>query len=727
MASKPKRTLSRTTSETSLSPSVRAQKHTGRFQGRGPAAAINSNASVVRKPKSLAGAAQHDAFLRDGAWKTVEIDDDNPTSPPEPSPSGMKTAFTGLSAYETTDDEVSDIELVRIAKQSFRKRDVTKPSFDDHSLHKNAGAGSRSGQRRHSIGDNDVTSQLDAAVTLLEERERELKLAAEIGQILLARNERLQSQNAGSLEVQERLVSANSTITELQKQQEESDNRVKKAESENRTLNNRCSMLRRQVDEFEEMNVKLMEDKATIEQELERQKTDAVDWKSKNNQLKGQVDTLTAEVSQLSKSKSDLHAQYKKLKLENDQTKARLSAAQSELGHLHEQLKLPNRRQDAPSEDLDLEVKLREAQVEIERLEEALEEKDRLSSMCDALSTANTNINSEQEEAKALLDESKREVVRLKEENERLEETLVQGEKLMELATFMLNPRGVDDSLLQPDEWVNSTTSFTSTVSDQSGTYDSSFSFTEGEPASPSLTRKMTEERQLRFADRMAAIIDSLREKGANGNASDLDNIIRETFVLRKSLNESSIEKLNPLHKDKNIQSLLMLSNKKLDDIIAKAEMLSKIETYKENAEATESALACELLDLLMENAGLRKRLNDYSEAILMKTWDKVEKFKEDYQKSRSTVPSGGQSGPGKKSPANGTNAAKEILSAKGMLRRLEAWRSRAMTMKKGSKDDKKGDAAAKIRRTHRSGSQSASSTPKSARVMRSSSSSHLK
>eukprot|EP00004_Rigifila_ramosa_P024874 TRINITY_DN7311_c0_g1_i3.p1 TRINITY_DN7311_c0_g1~~TRINITY_DN7311_c0_g1_i3.p1 ORF type:complete len:1642 (-),score=466.43 TRINITY_DN7311_c0_g1_i3:61-4626(-) len=91
----------------------------------------------------------------------------------------------------------------------------------------------------------------------------------------------------------------------------------------------------------------------------------------------------------------------------------------------------------------------------------------------------------------------------------------------------------------------------------------------------------------------------------------------RVILDLWSDLQQTTLEKMNRAHNNLvGFAELVFLSNKRIDEIVDEARKLSGAgQVTGENKE---------LLDLLLEQAKLRKTLNDYSEEILRQTLDKI-------------------------------------------------------------------------------------------------------
>eukprot|EP00824_Muranothrix_gubernata_P017751 TRINITY_DN3622_c0_g1_i2.p1 TRINITY_DN3622_c0_g1~~TRINITY_DN3622_c0_g1_i2.p1 ORF type:complete len:612 (-),score=97.49 TRINITY_DN3622_c0_g1_i2:39-1601(-) len=99
---------------------------------------------------------------------------------------------------------------------------------------------------------------------------------------------------------------------------------------------------------------------------------------------------------------------------------------------------------------------------------------------------------------------------------------------------------------------------------------------------------------------------------------------------LGERLRDTSIEKLNPVYREStSAQSLLKISNALIDQILAEAERLTKQDS---------ADVQVELAQLLIDNARMRKRLNDYTEGILERTFEKLETYSREHARPDSKL-----------------------------------------------------------------------------------------
>ena len=79
------------------------------------------------------------------------------------------------------------------------------------------------------------------------------------------------------------------------------------------------------------------------------------------------------------------------------------------------------------------------------------------------------------------------------------------------------------------------------------------------------------------------------------------------------------------------MKDLLKLSNEQIDGIAAQLKQLSS----KSVSRADGGELTSLLYDLLMDSASCRKRLNDYTEGLLVQTAQKLDHFKAAFHAAR--------------------------------------------------------------------------------------------
>ena len=124
---------------------------------------------------------------------------------------------------------------------------------------------------------------------------------------------------------------------------------------------------------------------------------------------------------------------------------------------------------------------------------------------------------------------------------------------------------------------------------------------------------------------------------GGGGGGPGLDSnavaFLRSVSALWKKLEASSIERLNVGAQEAlGVKDLLRLSNEQIDSIAGELKRLSASSAHARNDSGELSTL---LYDLLMDAASCRKRLNDYTEGLLVQTAHKMESFKAAYEASK--------------------------------------------------------------------------------------------
>ena len=105
---------------------------------------------------------------------------------------------------------------------------------------------------------------------------------------------------------------------------------------------------------------------------------------------------------------------------------------------------------------------------------------------------------------------------------------------------------------------------------------------------------------------------------------------MRNVSGLWKKLEASSIEKINVGQQEAlGVKDLLKLSNEQIETIAQEIKRTAK------SAGGLNSELTSLLYDLILDAASLRKRLNDYTEGLLVQTAQKLDVFRAAYQASR--------------------------------------------------------------------------------------------
>ena len=121
---------------------------------------------------------------------------------------------------------------------------------------------------------------------------------------------------------------------------------------------------------------------------------------------------------------------------------------------------------------------------------------------------------------------------------------------------------------------------------------------------------------------------------GGGGGGGGLDagtiTFMRGVSGLWKKLEASSIEKLNVGQQEAlGVKDLLKLSNEQIDQIAAELKRIAS------HAKRDGSEMSTLLYDLLMDSASCRKRLNDYTEGLLVQTAQRLDVFAAAYKQSR--------------------------------------------------------------------------------------------
>jgi len=123
---------------------------------------------------------------------------------------------------------------------------------------------------------------------------------------------------------------------------------------------------------------------------------------------------------------------------------------------------------------------------------------------------------------------------------------------------------------------------------------------------------------------------------GGVGMDSSTVSFVRTVTGLWKRLEASSIEKLNVvrLGDGLGVKELLKLSNEQIDAVAAELKRTSSTK----RVEALDGEVSGLLYDLLMDSCSGRKRLNDYTEGLLVQTAQKLDVFKAAFQATRSNA-----------------------------------------------------------------------------------------
>ena len=104
---------------------------------------------------------------------------------------------------------------------------------------------------------------------------------------------------------------------------------------------------------------------------------------------------------------------------------------------------------------------------------------------------------------------------------------------------------------------------------------------------------------------------------------------VRGVSALWKKLEASSIEKINVGQQEAlGVRDLLKLSNEQVDQIAVE---LKRIAAQAKNG----GEVSTLLYDLMMDSASCRKRLNDYTEGLLVQTAQRLDVFAAAFKQSR--------------------------------------------------------------------------------------------
>ena len=101
--------------------------------------------------------------------------------------------------------------------------------------------------------------------------------------------------------------------------------------------------------------------------------------------------------------------------------------------------------------------------------------------------------------------------------------------------------------------------------------------------------------------------------------------------MLWKRLESSSIEKVNVGQQEAlGVKDLIKLSNEQIDTVTTE---VRRAASKKRDGEPSD--VASLVLELMLDNSACRKRLNDYTEGLLVQTAHKMESFKAAYEASK--------------------------------------------------------------------------------------------
>lgn len=120
---------------------------------------------------------------------------------------------------------------------------------------------------------------------------------------------------------------------------------------------------------------------------------------------------------------------------------------------------------------------------------------------------------------------------------------------------------------------------------------------------------------------------------GGPGLDANTVAFVRSVTGLWRKLEASSIEKLNIGQQETlGVRDLLQLSNEQIDGIASELKRLSATSVSRNDG----GEFTTLLHDLLLDSASCRKRLNDYTEGLLVQTAQKLDGFKAAFQAARS-------------------------------------------------------------------------------------------
>ena len=83
------------------------------------------------------------------------------------------------------------------------------------------------------------------------------------------------------------------------------------------------------------------------------------------------------------------------------------------------------------------------------------------------------------------------------------------------------------------------------------------------------------------------------------------------------------------------VKDLLRLSNEQIEGLVAELKRMSASSAARHDG----GELSTLLYDLLMDSASCRRRLNDYTEGLLVQTAQKLDAFKAAFQQARGGAP----------------------------------------------------------------------------------------
>ena len=121
---------------------------------------------------------------------------------------------------------------------------------------------------------------------------------------------------------------------------------------------------------------------------------------------------------------------------------------------------------------------------------------------------------------------------------------------------------------------------------------------------------------------------------GGSGGSMDASTqiFIKASQTLWKRLEGSSIEKVNVGQQEAlGIKDLIKLSNEQIDTVTTEVRRAAS----KKQQGGEPSDVTSLVLELMLDNSACRKRLNDYTEGLLVQTAHKMESFKAAYEASK--------------------------------------------------------------------------------------------
>ena len=119
---------------------------------------------------------------------------------------------------------------------------------------------------------------------------------------------------------------------------------------------------------------------------------------------------------------------------------------------------------------------------------------------------------------------------------------------------------------------------------------------------------------------------------GARSHDPAMQKFAKGMAALWKKLEASSIEKLNVGQQEVlGVKDLLRLSNEQIDSVVSETKRMGPSKA----SDAIDAEMSSLVYDLLLDTSGCRRRLNDYTEGLLVQTAQKLDIFKAAYEASR--------------------------------------------------------------------------------------------